>query len=74
VDIDGFDPASAPGTGYPMPGGIPAESFFQLQERLFARLPIRALDITEVAPPLDVNDITSFLGAQIVLETARLLA
>jgi arginase family enzyme len=57
-----------------MPGGIPAEAFFQLEERLFARLPIRAMDITEVAPPLDVNDITSFLGAQIVLETARLLA
>jgi agmatinase len=74
VDIDGFDPACAPGTGYPMPAGITAESFFQLQEHLFARLPIRAMDITEIAPPLDVNDITSFLGAQIVLETARLLA
>ncbi|MBN1210515.1 MAG: arginase family protein [Myxococcaceae bacterium] len=74
VDIDGFDASCAPGTGYPMPGGVPVESFFQLQERLFAQLPIRGMDITEVAPPLDVNDMTSFLGAQIVLETARLLS
>ena len=74
VDIDGFDPSCAPGTGYPMPAGVTAEAFFQLQERLFARLPIRAMDITEVAPPLDVNDITGFLAAQIVLETAWLLA
>jgi agmatinase len=74
VDIDGFDPSCAPGTGYPMPAGLPAESFFQLQERLFARLPMRGMDITEVSPPLDVNDITSFLGAQLVLETAWLLS
>ena len=74
VDIDGFDASCAPGTGYPMPGGVPAESFFQLQERLFAQLPIRGMDITEVAPPLDVNDMTSFLGVQIVLETAWLLS
>jgi len=73
VDIDGFDPSCAPGTGYPMPAGVSAEAFFQLQERLLARLPIRAMDITEVAPPLDVNDVTSFLAAQIVLETALLL-
>ena len=73
VDIDGFDPSCAPGTGYPMPAGVSAEAFFQLQERLFSRLPIRAMDITEVAPPLDMNDITSFLAAQIVLETALLL-
>jgi agmatinase len=73
VDIDGFDPSCAPGTGYPMPAGVSAEAFFQLQERLFARLPVRAMDITEVAPPLDMNDVTSFLAAQLVLETALLL-
>jgi hypothetical protein len=47
--------------------------FFQIAEGLFAALPIRAMDITEIAPRLDVNDITTFLGIQIVLETAALL-
>jgi agmatinase len=68
TDIDGFDSSCAPGTGYPMPGGIDGESFFLLLDLLFARLPIRALDLTEIAPSLDRNDITSFLGVQVVLE------
>jgi agmatinase len=74
LDIDGFDPSCAPGTGYPMPAGIRTGDFFALQALLFEGLPIRALDITEIAPPLDLNDMTSFLGAQIVLETLGALA
>lgn len=69
VDIDGFDASCAPGTGYPMPGGVPAETFFLLLEQLFAQLPVRGMDLTEIAPPLDVNDVTAFLGVQVVLET-----
>jgi arginase family enzyme len=74
VDVDGFDAGAAPGTGYPTPGGPPSEAFFVLQEQLFQRLRIRAMDITEIAPPLDTNDMTSFLGAQIVLEATALVA
>lgn len=73
VDVDGFDAACAPGTGYPLPGGVAAEPFFRFQEELFRRLPVRAMDLTEIAPPLDTNDVTSFLGVQIVLETLALL-
>ena len=74
VDIDVLDASCAPGTGYPMPGGVGSEAFFVLLEELFARLPVRAMDLTEIAPPLDTNDVTAFLGAQIVLETLGLLA
>jgi len=74
IDIDGFDASCAPGTGYPMPGGPSAAMVLAVLEGLFARLPIRAMDITEIAPPLDTNDITSFLGAQIVLETLGAIA
>ena len=74
VDIDGFDASCAPGTGYPMPGGVPAETFFLFLEQLYARLPVRGMDLTEIAPPLDVNDVTSFLGVQVVLETLGALA
>lgn len=52
-----------------MPAGPPAEAVFQLVDGLFARLRIRALDLTEIAPPLDRNDVSAFLGVQVVLET-----
>lgn len=68
VDIDGFDASCAPGTGYPMPGGVGSEPFFLLMEALFERLPVRGMDLTEIAPPLDPHDITSFLGVQVILE------
>lgn len=74
VDIDGFDSACAPGTGYPMPGGITAEWFFSLMEGLLPVLPVRGMDITEIAPPLDPNDVTAFLGVQVVLEALGILA
>ncbi len=68
VDADGFDASCAPGTGYPMPGGVGSEPFFSFMEEIFQRLPMRGMDITEVAPTLDSNDMTSFLAAQVVLE------
>ncbi len=43
-------------------------------ERLFQKLPIRAMDLTEISPPLDGNDVTGFLGAQVVLEALGALA
>ncbi len=59
---------TAPGTGYPMPGGVGSEPFFAFMEEIFQRLPMRGMDITEVAPTLDSNDMTSFLAVQVVLE------
>lgn len=74
IDVDGFDASVAPGTGYPTPGGPSSEAFFCLLEALLPRLPIRAIDLTEIAPPLDVNDVTSFLGVQVVLEILAIVA
>ncbi|MGD8375420.1 MAG: arginase family protein [Acidobacteriota bacterium] len=74
IDIDGFDPAAAPGTGYPIPAGIPPERFFRLLVQLFERFPVRAMDLTEIAPSLDTADRTGFLGVQVVLESLGHLA
>ena len=74
VDIDGFDASVAPGTGYPMPGGIGSEEFFVFLEELVRRLPIRGMDVTEIAPPLDHNDRSSFLGVQVILEALGALS
>lgn len=69
VDIDGFDAAAAPGTGYPMPGGVATERVFDLLDRVLETCPVAALDLTEVAPPLDLGDQTTFLALQVILET-----
>jgi agmatinase len=64
VDIDALDSSVAPGTGYPMAGGLSAREFFMLLELLFERLPIASMSLVEVAPPLDHNDMTSMLAMQ----------
>lgn len=71
LDIDVLDPAFAPGTGTPSTGGLSSRELLEILRRLLEALPIRAMDIVEVAPTLDVNDITSWaaLGVvQLVLE------
>lgn len=68
IDIDALDPSVAPGTGYPEPGGLSSREFLTLIERLFDALPIRSMGLVEIAPPLDVNDLTSFVGMRTIFE------
>jgi len=69
LDIDGLDPAYAPGTGTPEGGGLTTRDLLELVRRVFESLPVRALDIVEVAPPLDQADITSFVALKVIYET-----
>jgi agmatinase len=68
LDIDGLDPAYAPGTGTPEAGGLSTRELLELLRVVFARLPVRALDIVEVAPPLDHADVTSFAALKVIYE------
>ncbi|MFQ6101041.1 MAG: agmatinase [Anaerolineae bacterium] len=68
LDIDGLDPACAPGTGTPEAGGLSTRELLELMRVVFTRLPAHALDIVEVAPPLDCSDITSFAAAKVIYE------
>ena len=74
IDIDVADPACAPGTGAPVAGGLSSRQLLDLSRGLVEALPVRAMDIVEVAPPLDPADITLFLALQIVFETFGALA
>jgi len=56
IDIDCLDPAHAPGTGTPVTGGLTTSQLMNYIWDIPA--PIRALDIVEVSPPLDVSGIT----------------
>lgn len=71
-DIDVMDPAFAPGTGTPEPGGLlPREVYRML--RLATREGLAGMEIVEVSPPYDVADITALLGGRVVMEVLATL-
>ena len=72
-DIDGIDPAYAPGTGTPEIGGF---STFQAQQmvRALAGLNLIGADLVEVSPPFDPSGGTAWVGASIMFELLCVLA
>ncbi|MEX1047321.1 MAG: agmatinase [Actinomycetota bacterium] len=68
VDIDVCDPAFAPGTGFPEPGGMQARELLQSVRRIALELPLTGMEIVEVAPPYDHADITALLANRVVME------
>ena len=65
LDIDCLDPAFAPGTGTPEPGGLTSNQVLTLLEELSA-LPFVGMDCVEVAPPFDHAELTSIAAATFV--------
>ncbi len=72
VDIDVLDPAFAPGTGTPEPGGISAEGFLRIPEVL-ADNRVVGLDLVEVSPPYDQVETTALLAAKFIREALLFL-
>jgi agmatinase len=69
LDIDVLDPAYAPGTGTPEAGGLSSRELMEIIKVLFDKLPVAAMDVVEVSPPLDtVNQITSWAALKVVYE------
>lgn len=66
VDIDAFSSAVAPGCSQSWATGLMPREFFAAFDLLLARLDVRSLGLYEVSPPLDHDDRTSKLAAQIV--------
>ena len=67
VDIDVLDPAFAPGTGTPEPGGLSSRELMYLI-RGIESLNIVGADVVEVAPAYDHADITSLAAAHVAYE------
>ena len=74
VDIDVCDPAHAPGTGTPEPGGLSARELLDAVRRICLELPVVGMDVVEVSPPFDHADITAALGNRVVLEALSAIA
>lgn len=64
IDIDGFDPAYAPGTGTPEPGGLDWYQVTGLLRLVAAEKNIVAADIVEVMP-IPGQAVTEFLAARL---------
>jgi guanidinobutyrase len=74
VDIDVLDPAFAPGTGTPEPGGIAPVDLLRAIRRLAMDTPLVALDVVEVAPAYDWAEVTVNNAHRVVLEALAGLA
>jgi guanidinopropionase len=72
-DIDGLDPAFAPGTGTPVVGGLTSYEAKRLLQGLRG-LDIIGGDVVEISPPFDSADITALAGAQMLFEILCLAA
>src|SRR6266542_3066312 len=69
VDVDVADPAYAPGTGTPEPGGLTSAEVMWAVRRLAAEVGTVGMDVVEVSPPYDVgNNITAQFARRCVLE------
>lgn len=66
-DIDGIDPAYAPGTGTPEIAGLTVPQGLEIVRGAWG-LDIVGADLVEVAPPYDPFGTTALLGANLAYE------
>jgi agmatinase len=68
VDVDVLDPAFAPGTGTPEPGGMTTRELLKSVRRLALALDLAGMEVVEVSPPYDPAGITAMAAHRVVLE------
>lgn len=68
IDLDGFDPAFAPGVSHHEPGGLSVRDVVDMLLSLDA--PLLGADVVEYNPLRDVNGVTAVLAAKLVKELA----
>ena len=73
IDVDGFDPSFAPGTGTPEVGGLTPREGQQILRGLTG-IHVVGGDVVEVAPQYDPTTNTAQLGAQMMFEILCLMA
>ena len=74
VDIDVLDPAYAPGTGTPEPGGLTTRELLMAVRDVTLRTELAGADVVEVSPPYDSAGITAEAAHRVVLEILSALA
>ncbi|MEZ5931174.1 MAG: agmatinase [Alphaproteobacteria bacterium] len=72
-DVDGLDPAFAPGTGTPVAGGLASWQALALIRGL-GEMNLVGMDVVEVSPPFDHAEITALAAATVAHDWLCLLA
>lgn len=67
IDIDGFCPSIAPGTGTPSHGGFLYYEVLEILQAVARAHPVVGIDLVEVAPDYDRSGATAILAAQVLL-------
>ena len=67
IDIDGFCPSIAPGTGTPSHGGFLYYEVLELLQAVARAHEVVGVDLVEVAPDYDHSQSTAILAAQVLL-------
>ena len=68
VDIDVLDPAFAPGTGTPVPGGLTSAELLRAVRAVSTSVDLCGMDLVEVSPPYDPAGVTALAGHHLLLE------
>lgn len=68
IDLDGLDPAFAPGVSHPEPGGLTVREVLDVVRDLGG--PIVGADVVELNPTRDAHGLTAVVAAKLVKEVA----
>ena len=72
IDLDGLDPAFAPGVSHHEPGGLSVRQVLDVLHAIDA--PVIGGDVVEYNPDRDINGVTAVVAAKFVKELAALMA
>lgn len=72
IDLDGLDPAFAPGVSHHEPGGLSVRQLLDVLARI--ETPIVGGDVVELNPDRDINGMTAMVAAKLVKELCGLAA
>jgi agmatinase len=67
-DIDCLDPAIAPGTGVPEPGGFTYHEAKMLLRGVADRANVIGMDLVEVSPRYDPGELAALHGVRLILD------
>jgi|TARA_B100002003_G_C14134207_1_gene545408 agmatinase len=67
IDFDVLDPNEAPGTGYLEKDGLKTDELI----KILAQIKPKAVDIVEINPKKDLNNMTSKLGAKLIVKLSK---
>jgi arginase family enzyme len=71
IDLDGLDPAFAPGVSHPEPGGLSLRDVLAVLRRV--RGPVAGADVVELNPDRDPLGLTAAVAAKLVKELGALM-